>query len=387
MTTVRLPDRAGVVAEYELGTHEVPTIDGMTPNRPPRSRIVYAAAHIVNDPFGDPVGTSAVDWDATLAFRHHLWSTGFGVAEAMDTAQRGMGLAPGDVFTLIDRSLADAAAVGGAVACGITTDDLPTAPTTLDVIVASYLEQLAFVEERGGTAVVMASRALAASAVGPDSYLQVYDKVLTEAGRPVVLHWLGASFDPALAGYWGSDDPVVAMETLLDLVDAHQNRIDGVKVSLLDERIEIALRRRLPAGVRCYTGDDFNYPDLIAGDDQGYSDALLGVFDAIAPVAITALHALDAGDLDTYHRILAPTVALSRRIFETPTYHYKTGLVFLAYLTGHQDHFRMVGGYEGARSVIHLADIVRLADASGLLPDSALVAHRLRPVMAAAGVV
>lgn len=380
--SIDLPTLDGAVETYELGRHPRPEIVAGRP----KSRRVYAAAHVVSNPLGDPVGTSAIDWEATLDFRRHLWSLGFGVAEAMDTAQRGMGLRQEAVFELIDRSIAAAAEVGGDVACGITTDDLEGPDHTLDAIVQSYLRQLQFVDERNGSAVMMASRALAAAATGPDDYAHVYGKVLSQASRPVVLHWLGPMFDPALAGYWGSHEPFEAMRLLLDVVAANADRIDGVKVSMLDDALEIEFRRSLPDGVRCYTGDDFNFPDLIAGDDEGHSDALLGIFDGIAPVAMTALHALDAGDADRFHELLAPTVPLSRHIFQTPTYHYKTGLVFLAYLNGHQDHFRMLGGQEGARSVLHLGELVRLADRAGLIEDPERAASRVAAVMRTAGV-
>lgn len=382
MSVVRLPLPDGAIESYRLGTH--PNVEPRTGT--PRSRVAYAAAHVVADPLGDPVGTSAIDWDATLAFRHHLWRIGFGVAEAMDTAQRGMGLGIDDVRTLIDRSLSEAASVGGAVVCGVTTDELSGGGHSLDAIVASYLDQVDFVQGRGGAVVLMASRALAASADGPADYATVYGKVLARIDRPAILHWLGPMFDPALEGYWGSSDPYAAMRHLVGVVSEHADRVDGVKVSMLDDALEAELRRLLPAGVRCYTGDDFNFPALIAGDGSHHSDALLGIFDGIAPVAMTAFHALDDGDVEEFHRLLAPTLPLSRLIFETPTYHYKTGLTFLAYLNGHQRHFRMLGGQESARSIIHLSQLVRLADAAGLFPDPEAVAGRLRPVLATAGI-
>lgn len=382
MITVPLPTRGGTIEPYELGRHPA-----ITPEPgPPRSRTVYAAAHVVADPLGDPVGTGAVDWETTLAFRRHLWSLGFGVAEAMDTAQRGMGLSGEDVRGLIRLSIAEAREAGGALACGITTDDLTGADHTLDEIVTAYLDQLEFVEREGGSAVMMASRALAAAATGPDDYAHVYGRVLSQAASPVIIHWLGPMFDPALGGYWGSDDPWAAMESLAEIITANAARVDGAKISMLDEELEVAFRRRLPPGVRCYTGDDFNFPSLIAGDEQGHSHALLGIFDGIAPVAMSALLALDRGDLMEYHRLLEPTLPLSRHIFQSPTFHYKTGLVFLAYLNGHQQHFRMVGGQEGFRSIIHLAELVRLADAAGLFPDPDEVARRLLPVLATAGI-
>lgn len=382
MTAVPLPTRSGAIDRYELGRYPRLEIEAGRP----RTRRAYAAAHVVADPLGDPVGTSAIDWESTLGFRRHLWSLGLGVAEAMDTAQRGMGLDLEAVRTLIDRSIAEAAAENGEVVCGINTDELSGPDHPLDTIGTSYLDQLEFVESRGGSAVMMASRALAAAARGPDDYAAVYSRVLGQAEHPVILHWLGPMFDPALEGYWGSTDPTAAMESLVSIVAHNPERVDGVKISMLDAELEVEFRRRLPEGVRCYTGDDFNFPDLIVGDEAGHSDALLGIFDGIAPVAATAFHALDRGDTDEFRRILAPTVPLSRHIFEAPTFHYKTGLVFLAYLNGHQDHFRMVGGQEGARSIVHLSELVRLADAAGLLPDSSEVARRLQPVLAAAGI-
>lgn len=382
MSTVQLPRADGSIESYRLGTH--PVVMGAA--GPCRSRVLYAAAHVVADPLGDPVGTNAIDWDATMAFRRHLWTLGFGVAEAMDTAQRGMGLDLAAVRILIDRSLAEARSEGGVVACGITTDDLVGSGHTLDAIIASYLDQLSFVEERGGSAVMMASRALAASARHVEDYRSVYGAVLAEVDRPVIIHWLGPMFDPALAGYWGSADPFEAMQLLIGIVNDHADRIDGVKVSMLDESLEVEFRRSLPDGVRCYTGDDFNFPSLIAGDGNHHSDALLGIFDAIAPVAMSACVALDAGDVAEFDRLLAPTVPLSRLIFEAPTFHYKTGLTFLAYLNGHQRHFRMLGGQESARSIVHLAELVRLADAAGLITDAEAAAQRLRPVLATAGI-
>lgn len=382
MTLVSLPRDDGTVEAYELGRHG--TVDPVS--SPARSRVAYAAVHVVADPMGDPLGTTAIDWEATLAFRRHLWSLGLGVAEAMDTAQRGMGLKAADVRQLITLSVAEAKATGGALVCGITTDELEGAGHGLDEIVAAYLNQLELVEGEGGSAVIMASRALAAAARGPDDYAEVYGRVLSQAERPVILHWLGPMFDPFLAGYWGSENPDTAMETLLEIINDNSDRVDGAKISMLDERLEVDFRRRLPTGVRCYTGDDFNFPSLIAGDEQGHSHALLGIFDGIATVASAALHAMDSGDRARFHRLLAPTIPLSRHIFQTPTYHYKTGLTFLAYLNGHQDHFKMLGGQEASRSIIHLAGVVRLADAAGLFSDPDDVARRLQPVLATAGV-
>lgn len=381
MTAVRLPRDDGTIETYELG--RFPTV---TPAPdPPSSRIAYAAAHVVANPLGDPVSATGIDWDATLQFRHYLWDLGLGVADAMDTAQRGMGLTSDDVQRLIRLSIRESKGAGGLLACGITTDKLEGEGNSLDDIVAAYLDQLELVEGEGGSAVMMASRALARTAQGPEDYADVYGRVLAQASQPVIIHWLGPMFDPALDGYWGSHAPYEAMESLLAIVEENVARVDGAKISMLDAELEVAFRRRLPGGVRCYTGDDFNFPSLIGGDDEGHSDALLGIFDGIAPVATAALQALDGGDRAEFERLLAPTLPLSRHIFQTPTYHYKTGLTFLAYLNGHQDHFRMVGGQEGYRSIIHLAEIVRLADAAGLLADPDDAARRLQPILAAAG--
>nr|WP_235017636.1 dihydrodipicolinate synthase family protein [Thermomonospora echinospora] len=358
------------------------------PSSPLTSRIAYAAAHVVADPFADntPGSPAAVDWEATLAFRRHLWAYGLGVAEAMDTAQRGMGLDWPAARELIGRSGAEARACGGRIVCGAGTDQLGPGPAPLDRVIAAYEEQLAVVEDAGAIPVIMASRQLAAAARGPDDYAEVYGRLLGGLRRPAVLHWLGPMFDPALAGYWGSPDPDAAADLLLSIIEAHPGRVDGVKVSLLDAGREVALRRRLPAGVRMYTGDDFHYPELIAGDGSGHSDALLGIFDVIAPAASAALQALDADAPAAFREILAPTVPLARAVFAAPTRHYKTGAVFLAWLAGHQRHFRMVGGMESARSVPHLAGLYRLADAAGLLPDPELAVTRLRSWLAVQGV-
>ncbi|WP_225962794.1 DUF993 family protein [Actinomadura algeriensis] len=345
------------------------------------SRVAYAAAHVVADPFG---GT--LDWDATLAFRRHLWAHGLGVAEAMDTAQRGMGLDWAVTRELIARSGREARAAGGRIVCGAGTDQLPPGPAPLDAIAAAYEEQLAVVEDAGAVPVLMASRQLAASARTPGDYAAVYGRLLPQLRRPAVLHWLGPMFDPALEGYWGSADLDAAAAALLDLIGAHASKVDGVKISLLDAGREIDLRRRLPGGVRLYTGDDFNYPELIRGDASGHSDALLGVFDPIAPAAAAALRALDAGDAAGYEDAFAPTLPLARHLFETPTFYYKTGVVFLAWLAGHQRHFRMVGGLESARSVPHLARLFELADAAGLFPDPELAAGRMRAWLTVQGI-
>jgi hypothetical protein len=363
---------------------------GFAPPRAPlRSRVFFAAAHVVADPLADttPVSPPALDWDTTLAYRRYLWSLGLGVAEAMDTAQRGMGLDWTTARELIERSVAEARAVGGMIACGAGTDHLPPRPDlSLDQVEAAYLEQIEAVERCGGRVILMASRALAACARSPDDYARVYGRLLSQVREPVILHWLGDMFDPVLAGYWGSHDLDAAMETALAIIHEHAAKIDGIKISLLDAQREIQMRRRLPPGVRMYSGDDFNYPELILGDDQGYSDALLGIFDAIAPAASAALQALDADDPERFRAILEPTVPLSRHIFQPPTYFYKTGVVFLAYLNGHQRHFRMVGGQESARSILHLARLFILADQAGVLCDPDRAVARMRIVLALAGI-
>ncbi|MGW1989162.1 dihydrodipicolinate synthase family protein [Embleya sp. NPDC001921] len=382
-----LPTSAGTLEPYEpIGNYL-----GAAPGGPAfRDRTAYAAAHVVADPLADntPGRPAALDWDATLAFRHHLWSHGFAVADAMDTAQRNMGLDWPATAELIRRSAAEAATVGdpyALLACGAGTDHAGTR-LSIDQVVEAYTEQVATVEESGAKVVLMASRQLAAAARGAQDYRRVYDTLLRQVRRPVVLHWLGEVFDPALAGYWGSGDVHAATEVFLELVREHADRVDGVKVSLLDRDHEIRLRAELPSGVRLYTGDDFHYPELIRGDDRHFSHALLGIFDAIAPVAAGALRALDAGDTAGYDALLAPTVPLSRHLFAAPTYHYKTGIVFLAWLTGHQSAFTMVAGAQSARSLTHLAEAYRLADAAGLLPDADAAAARMRALLAVAGV-
>lgn len=381
---LKLPKADGALETYRL-RDDRPTF--AAPSAPITSRVAYAAVHVVKDPLGADSGEKAVDWDATLAFREHLWSYGLGVAEAMDTAQRGMGLDYEATKVLIERSCAAAKAAGGRIVCGAATDQLPAgAPATLSEITAAYEEQCQHIEAAGGRVVVMASRHLAAAAKGPQEYAQVYDRVLSQVREPVIIHWLGDMFDPALKGYWGAADLDEAMDVCLDVIERHANKVDGIKLSLLDAAKEVNMRTRLPAGVSMFTGDDFNYPELILGDDTHRSDALLGIFDAIAPAASAALQALDAGDEAGYSRIFDPTVPLSRKIFETPTYNYKTGIVFVAYLNGFQDHFRMIGGLESARSIVHLSDLFRLADAAGVLLKPDLAVKRMRLVLELAGV-
>ncbi|MFJ8647136.1 dihydrodipicolinate synthase family protein [Streptomyces sp. NPDC093546] len=377
--TIRLPH-----GTYEPRTE--PAAFG-APGAALASRTVFSAAHVVADPFADvsPDSPAAVDWDATLAFRRHLWSHGLGVAEAMDTAQRGMGLDWAGAAELIRRSAAEAKAVGGRIAAGVGTDQLPPGAHGLDRVTAAYEEQLALVESTGAQPILMASRALAAAATSPDDYLAVYTHLLRQSAEPVILHWLGPMFDPALEGYWGSADLDTATDTFLKIIAEHPDKVDGVKVSLLDARREVDLRRRLPRGVRCYTGDDFHYPELIAGDDQGFSHALLGIFDPLGPLAAEAVRRLDTGDTDGFRALLDPTVPLSRHLFQAPTRFYKTGVVLLAWLAGHQDHFTMVGGLQSARSLPHLAKAYELADRLGLFPDPELAESRMRSLLTVYG--
>jgi hypothetical protein len=385
--SVRLPQSDGSIREYRLGPPAAfPAAAG-----PITSRIGFAAVHVVADPLADinPTLDVRLDWEATLAYRRYLWSLGLAVAEAMDTSQRGMGFPWSTAKELIRRTVAEARTVPGAVVfSGAGTDDLaPSRGVTLAQVEAEYEAQCAEIEAVGGRIILMASRALAACARGPEDYVKVYGRILAQAREPVIIHWLGDMFDPALAGYWGSPDLGRAAETLLAIVHEHAAKIDGVKISLLDQAREIAMRRRFPAGVRMYTGDDFDYPTTIGGDAQGHSDALLGIFDVIAPAAAAALRALDRGDRAEFDRLLAPTLPLSRHLFGDPTRFYKTGVVFMAYLNGHQSHFRMVGGLESARSLLHLAKLFVLADGAGLFRDPDEAAERMRRVLAVAGVV
>ncbi len=357
---------------------------------PPFSRVAYAAAHVVADPLAerDPWRGPCIDWDGTIAFRKYLWSLGLGVAEAMDTAQRGMGLDWPAARELIRRSLEAARDVPGTlIASGAGTDHLAAAPdVTVEDVIRAYEEQCEAVEAMGGRIILMASRALAKAARTPADYERVYGGILSQSAQPVIIHWLGEMFDPALEGYWGHHDPSEAMAAALGVIVANAAKVDGIKVSLLDERHEIAMRRRLPAGVRMYTGDDFNFAELIAGDEHGHSDALLGIFDAIAPAAGAALAVLARNERATFHDILAPTVPLSRHIFQAPTQFYKTGVVFMAWLNGHQNHFVMLGGQQSARSIRHLSELFRLADRAGLLRDPEMAVARMRSLLALHGI-
>ncbi len=381
MTTVRLPNTDRTLSDYTLSAPGDFTID----RGAELPRIAYSAAHVVADPLADvdPWLEPALDWEATVQYRHYLWDLGLGVAEAMDTAQRGMGLDWATTQDLI-RHVLDAAKdrPNALIASGCGTDHLDPDPNlTVDDIIRAYEEQMDFIEGLGGRLIIMASRALTACAKSPDDYARVYDRVLSQAREPVMIHWLGEMFDPALEGYWGRADHYEAMDVCLGILSNNAAKVDGVKVSLLDKEKEIVMRRRLPDGVRMYTGDDFNYPELIAGDEEGYSHALLGIFDAIAPAASAALHAMGRGDMTAYNQILEPTVPLSRHMFKAPTRFYKTGVVFMAYLNGHQDHFILVGGQESCRSLTHLAELFRLADKAGLLRDPEMAASRMNTVL------
>jgi len=390
--TLQLPDLQGRLQSY--------TLSGSTPVRPAGkpafNRIAYSAAHVVADPRAaiDPWLQCAVDWDSTIAYRRHLWSLGMGVAEAMDTAQRGMGMDWPTSLELIRRSIDAAKDMPGAlVASGCGTDHLVLEDVkTVDEVIRGYETQMEAIEKLGGKLIVMASRALARVARSPADYERVYDRILTQAKQPVVLHWLGDMFDPALKGYWGNVDADRAMDTALAVIAAHPDKVDGIKISLLDKDKEIAMRRRLPKGVRMYTGDDFNYAELIAGDGwgketfHGQSDALLGIFDAIAPAASAALGELAKGNTQRFHDILGPTVPLSRHIFAAPTRYYKTGVVFMAWLNGHQSHFTMVGGQQSTRSLVHFAELFRLADAANLLEQPELAVRRMKTLLALHGI-
>jgi hypothetical protein len=379
--SLKLPLDGGL-SEYRLigqpvaqGTYE-----------PAASRLAFAAAHVVADPLGDnaPGQPAVVDWEHTLEFRRHLWSLGLSVAEAMDTAQRGMGLDWAATQELIRRSAAEAP--DGRIAVGVGTDQLAAGNHSLETVIGAYEEQLAVAEEVGAQPILMASRALCAAASSPDDYRKVYDRLLSQSTRPVILHWLGAMFDPALDGYWGSDSLDTAADVVVELIGDHTAKVDGIKVSLLEASREVALRNRLPEGVRLYTGDDFNYPELIKGDEDRHSDALLGIFAAIAPAAAAALKALDDADLQRYDEVFAPTVPLSRQIFSAPTYYYKTGIAFLAWLNGHQPGFTMVGGLQTGRSLPHLADTFRLADQAGVLTNPEVAVSRFGQLLRVGGV-
>lgn len=384
---ITLPTVSGALERYTLKAGEP------LPRRAtgPFNRVAYSAAHVTVDSLAgiDPWLTTAVDWDATIAYRRYLWDLGLGVAEAMDTAQRGMGVDWPISLELITRSSAEARSyAGGALlASGVGTDQLDAGRDyTIDEIIAAYEEQCTAIDKAGSRFILMASRALARCAAGPDDYHRVYNRILSQSPEPVILHWLGEMFDSALAGYWGHADHWKAMDVCLDIINANASKVAGIKVSLLSEEKEVAMRARLPAGVEMYTGDDFNYPTLIAGDGTHHSQALLGIFDAIAPAASAALTALAVGDRAAYDRLMEPTVPLSRHIFRAPTQFYKTGVVFLAWLNGFQSHFTMAGGQESARSTVHMAELFRLADQAGILLEPELACVRMGNLMAVRGV-
>ena len=386
---LRLPTVGGVLADFTITNAPL-----SAPEKPAGghqfNRVVYAAAHIVVDPFADndPWLDRNIDWDRTIAFREYLWDLGLGVAEAMDTAQRGMGLDWTGAKELIAQAQSAARNRPDAlIAYGAGTDHLAPGPdVTIDDVIRAYEEQIAYVEGQGGRIILMASRALAAAAKSPDDYIRVYDRILGQVKEPVMIHWLGSMFDPALAGYWGSSDDLRAMDTAVAIINQNAAKVDGVKISLLSAEKEIVMRRRLDPSVKMYTGDDFNYAELIAGDEQGYSHALLGIFDAIAPAASAAMAKLAQNDLDAFHQILAPTVPLSRHIFKAPTRFYKTGVVFLAYLNGFQDHFQMLGGQQSTRSIQHLSELFRLADAARVLRDPDMAVRRMKTILATVGI-
>lgn len=401
-TTLMLPGAGGISYAHTLGQPG----NWTKPEKPITSRHVYAAAHVVPLMSADntPGAPADLDWSATLGYRHELWSWGLGVADAMDTAQRGMGLDWTSTQALIAKSSAEAASVvrnappalrgktvRDLISCGVGTDQLD--PATLEpgeaalaAVKAAYLEQLAVVEAAGAKTIIMCSRALAKAARNAEDYLALYSHLLEQSTEPVILHWLGTMFDPALEGYWGSSDVTAATATFLELIRTHAHKIDGVKVSLLDAGHEKQLRAALPAGVRLYTGDDFNYPELIRGDGHRHSDALLGVFAAIYPAASTALQAIDAGDTARGYEILASTEELGRHIFSAPTFYYKTGIAFLAWLNGHQAGFQMAGGLHSGRSLPHLAKTFALADTAGLLRDPDEAARRMGTLLLAGGI-
>jgi hypothetical protein len=388
-----LPDIHGKLRRYTLrgpGSFKTATSHAQL------NRVAYSAAHVVADAEATVNHwlRAAIDWGATIAYRRHLYSLGLGVAEAMDTAQRGMGVDWPTSLELIRRSIDAAKDFPGALlASGCGTDQLkPEDARSVDDVIRAYEEQIEAIEALGGRLVLMASRALARVAKSPADYEKVYDRILRQVKQPLIIHWLGSAFDPALKGYWGTENNQAAIDTVLGVIGAHAAKVDGIKMSLLDASLEIAMRRRLPAHVRMYTGDDFNFAELIAGDGKGelpnqqYSDALLGIFDAIAPAASAALLALAQGDHKTYDAILAPTVQLSRHIFQTPTRFYKTGVIFMAWLNGHQDHFIMVGGQQSARTLPHFAELFTYADAAGLLLKPDLAVARMKTLLALHGV-
>ncbi|MDQ0564023.1 hypothetical protein QO004_005840 [Rhizobium mesoamericanum] len=384
--SLNLPNAAGPTEEYHLVGTPVER-----PSAPPKfNRIAYAAAHVVSDPRKevDPWGRPAIDWDATIAFRRHLWGLGFKIAEAMDTSQRGMGLNWAGAQELIRRSLDESRTIAGAdLACGAGTDHLAaTDARSIDDVIKAYETQIEFIEKNGGRVIMMASRALARVASSADDYAKVYGRILSQAKDKVVLHWLGDMFDPNLAGYWGSPQFGPALECVLRIINENKEKVEGIKISLLDNAKEVELRNGLPEGILCFTGDDFNYAELIEGDGNRYSHALLGIFDAVAPSASMALASLAVGDTATFRSVIEPTVPLSRKIFEAPTQYYKAGVVFLAWLNGRQNHFSLPAGMQSARGINHYADIFRLADKANVLDKPELAVTRMKHFVGVFGI-
>jgi hypothetical protein len=380
--TIALPDTTGRLTDYTLTGQPIAAARlGKSP-----ARTVYSAAHVVADPFtaNDPSGRATVDWEKTMEFRRYLAGLGLGIAEAMDTAQRGMGLDWPGALELIRRTreeLPDALVANG---CGTDHLDLATV-TSLDDVRRAYLEQADAIQKLGGRIILMASRALVRASKGPEDYVKIYSDVLSACDEPVILHWLGDMFDPQLAGYWGSADFDPAMQTALAVIAGNTAKVDGIKISLLDKEKEIRMRRRLPAGVKMYTGDDFNYPELIEGEEEGFSHALLGIFDPLAPAAAYAVERLGEGDKAGFRATLDPTVPLARLIFRAPTQYYKTGVVFLAWLNGFQDHFIMLNGAQAMRPLPYFVDLFRHADQCGLLRDPELAVERMKKLLALYG--
>lgn len=385
---LNLPTADGKLVQFSL------TRDPLTARAPrvPLTRTAFAAAHVVSDPLRERNpwdGRPAVDWEATLGFRVSLWDQGLGLAEAMDTAQRGMGVDWSTAKELIERTMASAKVhpLKPRVACGAGTDHKELSDlTSAEAILEAYQEQCEAIEAAGGQLILMASRAFTALEASQDVYHLVYRGLIDGAAKPVVLHWLGGMFDPALSGYWGQSDISKANDFVLDLINENPAKVDGIKISLLDQAHEEAFRARLPEGVRLYTGDDFNYADLIAGDGKHHSHALLGIFAAIAPAASQALEAMAEGDMEQYFRLFGPTVPLSREIFKAPTRFYKAGIAFLAWLNGYQKHFVMPGGFQSSRDITHYSEVLRLADASRLLLDPDLAEVRMKTLLAVHGI-
>lgn len=380
---ILLPNSNGHLSNYEVAGTPIAKANLAHDS----ARVVYSAAHVVRDPFTEAgsSGTGAIDWNKTMGFRAHLVDLGLGIAEAMDTAQRGMGLNWSGALELIRQT--KATFPNALVANGCGTDHLDQAEaTSLEDVRRAYLEQVEAIQDVGGRIILMASRALAKVAKTPDDYVKVYNDVLTACDKPVILHWLGKMFDPALAGYWGADSFEGTLPTVLSVIRDNETKIDGIKISLLDAQKEIEMRRQLPGSVRMYTGDDFNYPELIAGDEQGFSHALLGIFDPLAAHAATAISKLNSGDKAGFHAVLDPTMPLARHIFQAPTQHYKTGVVFLAWLNGHQDHFTMLAGAQALRSLPHFVECFKLADACGALSRQELAVERMELLLKLHGV-